>query len=194
MATQPKTFLTPEQYLEIERKAEFKSEYYNGEMFAMAGGSLRHGWIVGNIVTGLGQQLKGKPCRVSPSDVRVRVTSTGLYTYPDVVVVCGEPQCADDRRDTLLNPILIVEVLSESTRDYDRGRKFQHYRKLPSLAEYLIVEQNEPHVEHWIRQAEDLGILREYSSLNAVVRLESIGCTLALTEIYDKIDWAAAAS
>jgi Uma2 family endonuclease len=194
MATLPKSFLTPEEYLAIERKAEFKSEYYNGEMFAMAGASARHGWIVLNTAGELRQQLKGKPCRVSSSDLRIQVTATGLYTYPDVVVVCGEPQYAEGQNDTLLNPVLIVEVLSDSTRDYDLGRKFQHYRSLPSLAEYLIVEQTKPHVEHWVRQAENLGLLAEYSNLTDTIRLEAIACTLPLSEIYDKIDWAAAPS
>jgi Uma2 family endonuclease len=104
-----------------------------------------------------------------------------LYTYPNVVVVCGEPQYAEGQGDTLLNPVLIVGVLSDSTRDYDRSRKFQHYRKLPPLAQYLMVEPSVPHIEHWIRQAEDVGLLKEYSNLTASVRLESIGCTLPLS-------------
>src|SRR6185436_11448086 len=120
MSSQPTTLLSPEEYLEIERKAERKSEYYQGEMFAMAGASPRHAWIVSNLIIELGRQLKTKPCRVSASDLRLRVSPTGLYTYPDVIVVCGEPQFADNQNDTLLNPTLIVEVLSDSTRDYDR--------------------------------------------------------------------------
>src|SRR5262245_12190039 len=132
MPTQLKTFLTPEKYLEIERRAEFKSEYYNGDMFGMSGASPRHAWIVPNIVAELRQQLKGRPCRVASNDLRLRVLPSGLYTYPDVMVVCGEPRFADDQKDTLLNPVVIVEVLSESTRDYDRGQKFQFYRGLAS--------------------------------------------------------------
>jgi len=193
MSTQANTFVSPAEYLEIERRAEFKSEYYRGEMFAMAGASPRHAWITGNLVRELGQRLKSKPCRVSASDLRLRVTPTGLYTYPDVVVVCGEPQFADDQADTLLNPKLIVEVLSDSTRDYDRGRKFQHYRSLPSLAEYLTVEQNEPRVERWTRQPENEWLLKEFTSLDQSIRLSSLECDLPLAEIYDKIDWAAEA-
>lgn len=192
MVTQPKTFLTPEEYLELERKAEFKSEYYAGEMFAMSGGTGDHALIIGNLVREIGTQLKGRPCRVSPTELRVRVSPTGLYTYPDVIVVCGPPEYADERRDTLLNPKVLIEVLSDSTRDYDRGRKFQHYRSLASLAEYVTVEQTEPHVEHYVRQPENRWLLTEFAELSQSIRLESIDCTLPLSEIYDKIDWAAA--
>jgi Uma2 family endonuclease len=115
VSTQPKTFLTLEQYLEIERKAEFKSEYYRGEMFAMARASWAHNLLVAHLLRDIGQQLRGKPCEVYPSDMRVRVSSTGLYTYPDVVAVCGEPRLLDNQFDTLLNPHLIAEVLSPST-------------------------------------------------------------------------------
>jgi Uma2 family endonuclease len=190
MSTQPKTFLSPAEYLELERRAEFKSEYYEGGMFATAGASRRHGLIVTNLVAELRQQLKAKPGETHSSDLRLRVTPTGLYTYPDVLVVCGEPQLADDQKDTLLNPTVIVEVLSESTRDYDRGRKFQHYRTLPSLAEYLTVEQDEPHVEHWTRQPKSRWLLAEFAGLGQSIRLDSIDCVLPLAEIYDKIDWS----
>ena len=189
MSTQPKTFLTPEEYLEIERKAEHKSEYYQGEMFAMAGGSRRHNLIVVNISAELRQRLKARPCEVYPSDMRQRVSPVGLYTYPDTSVVCGEPKFADDQKDTLLNPVLIVEVLSDSTRDYDRGRKFQYYRSLPSLREYLTVEQDSPHVELWARQDEGGWLLTEFGDLGQTVQLASIDCTLPLAEVYDKVDW-----
>jgi Uma2 family endonuclease len=147
MSSQPTTFVSQEEYLAQERLAERKSKYYQGEVFAMSGASPRHVWIVANIVAEFRQQLKGKPCLVSASDLRLRVTPADLYTYPDVMVICGEAQFADDQKDTVLNPVLIVEVLSESIRNYDRGRKFQHYRKLPSLIEYLLIEQDEPHIE-----------------------------------------------
>jgi Uma2 family endonuclease len=189
MSTQPKSFLTPEEYLEIERKAEFKSEYYKGEMFAMAGASSWHAWIVTNISAELRQQLKGRPCRVSSNDLRLRVLPSGLYTYPDLMVVCGEPQYADGRNDTVLNPVVIIEVLSESTRDYDRGQKFQFYRALPSLREYLTVAQDTPHIEQWTRKDDNHGILSEYNDLNQSVQLSSIDCVLALSEVYDKVDW-----
>src|SRR4051812_40698878 len=138
MSTQPKPHLTPEQYLEIERAAEYKSEYFDGEMFAMSGAREAHNVVAMNIGAELREQLRQKPCRVYPSDMRVRVSSTGLYTYPDVVAVCDKPQFADEVTDTLLNPVLVVEVLSPSTEAYDRGRKFDHYKTIESLREYLL--------------------------------------------------------
>jgi Uma2 family endonuclease len=147
VSTQPKTFLTPEQYLEIERKAEYKSEYFRGEMFAMAGASRAHNLLVAHLLRDLGQQLRGKPCEIYPSDMRVRVSSTGLYTYPDVVAVCGEPKLLDNQLDTLLNPHLIVEVLSPSTEAYDRGRKFEHYQSIESLGEYLMITCDRIHAD-----------------------------------------------
>ena len=192
MSSQPKTFITPEEYLEIERAADHKSEYYEGEMFAMAGGSLRHAWIIMNIGGELRQQLKGRPYFITASDLRLRVSPTGLYTYPDVMVVCGEPQYAGDQKDTLLNPSVIIEVLSDSTRDYDLGRKFQHYRTLSSLREYLMVAQDKPHIDHWLRQDENRGMLTEYNGLSQSITLPSIECVLALSEVYDKVDWATA--
>jgi Uma2 family endonuclease len=151
--------VSPAEYLELERKAERKSEYFQGEMFAMAPVNQRHGLIVTNLAGELSQQLKAKPCSVYSSNLRLR--ANGLYTYPDVMVICSEVQCADDQEDTLLNPNLIVEVLSDSTRDYDRGRKFQHYRTLPSLREYLTIDQDAPHVERYTRQPEDRWLLTE---------------------------------
>lgn len=188
MSSQVNTFLSPEEYLEIERRAERKSEYFQGQMFAMAGATLQHVRIAANITVVLGQQLKRRPCGVFASDLRLRVTPSGLYTYPDVMVICDEPQYADDRRDTVLNPVVIVEVLSESTRDYDRGQKFQHYRTLPSLQEYLTVAQSDAHVEHWLRQGNEW-LLREFGDLGQTIRLDSIGCALPMVEIYDKVEW-----
>src|SRR5437762_9626687 len=127
MSSVPKTFLTPEQYLEIERKAEYKSEYFQGEMFAMAGASPNYNFLVANTIMAVGPKARACSCRTSPSDMRVHIPATGLYTYPDVIVVCGQPQFRDGQPDSLLNPTLIVEVLSPSTEAYDRGRKFGHY-------------------------------------------------------------------
>jgi Uma2 family endonuclease len=189
MSARPTTFLREAEYLEQERRAEYKSEYFQGEAFAMAGASRRHGLIVTNLVGQLWQQLKGKPCQVYSGDLRLRVTPAGLYTYPDVMVVCDGIQFADDEKDTVLNPVLLIEVLSESTRDYDRGRKFEYYRTLPSLLEYLTVAQDKAHVEHWTRQQEDRGLLVEFSNLSQTISLTSISCSLPLAEIYDKVEW-----
>ena len=193
MSANPTTFMTLEEYLGRELESEEKYEYFNGEVFAIARPSARHTWIVANIVVEFGRQLKGKPCRLSSSELRLRVTPTGLYTYPDVMVICGNVEVAAEQKDTVLNPVVIVEVLSPSTQDYDRGQKFQHYRTLPSLIDYLIVAQDEPRVEHWTRQSENRGLLTDFAGLGQVIQLASINCILPLAEIYDKIEWTTAA-
>jgi Uma2 family endonuclease len=189
MSSLPKTFVSPEEYLEYDRHSEERNEYYNGEMFAMARGSPRHGVIICNVGGELRHRLRDKACVVCGTEVRLRVPATGLYTYPDVMVVCGEMQCSDDRKDTVVNPILIAEVLSPSTRDYDRGQKFQHYRALPSLVEYLTVAQDAPHIEHWTRQPADRWLLTEFKDPAQSIELATIGITLPLSEIYFKIDF-----
>ena len=192
MSANPTTFVTPEEYLERELQADYKSEYFNGEVFAMAGGTPPHAAIIINVAGELRQRLKGKPCQVY-SDLRLRVAPTGLYTYPDAMVICGDLQLAEGRKDTVMNPVLIVEVLSESTQDYDRGQKFQHYRTLPSLIDYLTIAQDRPHIEHWTRQSPTSGLLTEFADLGQVIPLASINCILPLAEIYDKIEWTTAA-
>jgi Uma2 family endonuclease len=191
MATHPTTFLTPEQYLEIERKAEFKSEYYQGEMFAMAGAKEAHNLIIWNLARELGQQLRQRPCRAYLADMRVRVSATGLYTYPDVVAVCGEPQFLDDQRDTLLNPNLIVEVLSPSTELYDRVRKFEHYRSLESVSEYLLVSSERVSAELYTRQPDGRWLLTTVSRMEDSLDLLSVGAHLALADLYEKVDFSA---
>src|SRR5712691_1212035 len=152
MSSQVKPFITPAEYLALERKAEYKSEYLNGEVFAMTGASRKHNLIVTNILISLGQQLRGRPCEAYSSDMRVKVTTPGLYTYPDVVVVCGKPEFEDEEVDTLLNPTLLIEVLSTSTERYDRIAKTSYYRTLDSLTEHLLVAQHEVRIEQYVRQ------------------------------------------
>jgi Uma2 family endonuclease len=188
VSTQPKTFLTPEQYLEIERAAEYKSEYYQGEMFAMAGAGEAHNELVGNLVAGLHQQLRSRPCRVYSNDMRVRVSATGLYTYPDVVVVCGERRFQDERRDTLLNPSLLIEVLSPWTEAFDRGRKFEHYRSIESFGEYLLVASDRVHTDLYTRAPDGRWLLTSADRLEDSLDLESIGCRLTLSDLYEKVD------
>ncbi len=188
MSLLPKTTVTPEEYLELERKADYKSEYYNGEIFALAGASPRHVLIVTNIVSELRSQLKKRPCTVYSSDLRVCINPTGLFTYPDVVVVCGKPVFFDEMNDTLTNPLLIVEVLSKSTKDYDRGEKFEQYRKIESFQEYILIAQDKYHVEQYLRQSDHSWLLSETNRIEDIIQLTSIGCTLALSEIYDKVD------
>jgi Uma2 family endonuclease len=190
MSTQPKTFLTEAEYLDLDRRSEVKNEYLNGEIFKTAAVSRWHALIEMNIGRELSQQLKGRACEAY-SNLRLRVTPTRLYTYPDVMVVCGDPQFADDEKDTLLNPILVVEVLSPSTQDCDRGGKFEHYRRLPSLVEYVIVEQSAPRVEHRVRQSVDRWLFTAIEGLDRTVQLDSIGCLLHLAEVYDKVQWPA---
>lgn len=179
------TYVTPEEYLARERPADQKSEYVDGQVYAMTGASRKHNLIAGNLISELNRQLEDKPCEVYPGDMRVRV-GTRAYLYPDAVVACDEPQFDDDELDTLLNPTLIVEVLSKSTRDYDQGAKFALYRSLPSLQEYVLVAQDTPHVMRYVRQA-DGWLLLETADPDGHVPLSSIGCDLSLRRLYAKV-------
>lgn len=187
MSTAPKPRFSPEEYLEIERKAEFRSEYVDGEMFALSGASFAHTVITGNVVTGLRSRLRGKGCTVHPVDLRVRATPTGLFCYPDVVVVCGEPRFVDGEKDTLTNPVLLVEVLSPSTADWDRGGKFVRYRRLASLREVLFVAQDAVHVEQFTRQDQGLWLLAEHEESGSVLKLNSLGIELPVAEVYEDV-------
>lgn len=182
-------FLTPAEYLEIERPAEWKSEYFRGKMVEMPHPNYRHCLIVGNLMCELGNQLDKGPYEVLASMMRLRVAAIDFYTYPDIMVFCGRPQLDGDRRDIVLNPIVIAEVLSEPTQDYDRGEKFERYQHLPSLLEYVTVAQDAPRIEHWTRQPDDRWLLANYDGMDATIQLRSIGCTLPLAEIYDRIDF-----
>lgn len=190
MASNPKTIYTPDEYLALERSCETKHEYYDGEIFAMGGASRYHVLIVTNSVVALGSQLKEGPCQVYSADLRVKVSPTGLYTYPDVIVLCEEPQFSDEQKDTLLNPALIIEVLSESTENYDRGRKFEQYRTIDSFVEYLLIAQDRPHVEHHIRQADGSWLLYETNNLTDTIQLKSVPCTLQIADIYAKVNFS----
>ncbi|MCU1267958.1 MAG: hypothetical protein JWM21_4276 [Acidobacteria bacterium] len=153
----------------------------------MTGASRKHNLISTNLVVSLGQQLRGKPCEIYASEMRVKVNATGLYTYPDIVVICGEPKLEDEHFDTLLNPTLLVEILSQSIERYDRIAKSSYYRTLDSLAEHLLVSQDRPRVEQYVKQADSQWMLFDYRSLDDVVELKSIGCSLNLNDIYDKV-------
>jgi Uma2 family endonuclease len=190
VSTQPKTFLTPEEYLEIEDKAEYKSEYYAGEMFAMAGGSDRHSLVKVETLYLLASQLRGRPCRVYDSDMRIRVVATGLHTYPDASAVCGPSKLegGPNRNQVLLNPDLIVEVLSPSTEAYDRGLKFEHYRTIPSLRQYVLIASERVHADVFTRGEEGLWILASASEPDDMLRLTSVDCTIRLGDLYVKTD------
>ncbi|MEW5930358.1 MAG: Uma2 family endonuclease [Gemmatimonadota bacterium] len=178
---------TPEEYLVRERRAQYRSEYVDGRVYATAGASRAHNLVAGNVFAELRAQMRGRPCEAYVSDMRVKVSRTGLYTYPDVVAVRGEPSFEDAHVDTLLNPAVIVEVLSESTEGYDRGEKFSHYRRLESLREYVLVAQDRIRVEHFARQG-DHWMLTEISDPDASLELPSVGCTVALRGIYERVE------
>ena len=198
MTAERKIYLTPQEYLELERTAEYKSEYYAGEVFAMAGESPRHVLIATNTSYLLVGTLKKRPYMVYSADLRVKVSTSGLYTYPDIIVACKKPQFDDPREDTLLNPSVIIEVLSPSTEAYDRGAKFRQYRTIESLTDYLLISQDRALVEHYVRQANKgesaeqsvaRWLLTAYQGLDNVAVISSLGIELPLSEIYDKVEW-----
>lgn len=186
MASLAKAFYTPEQYLALEREASYKSEYFSGEIFAMAGASFEHNQITANLMIELGISLRKSPCRPLSQDQRVMVRRTGLYTYPDVLIVCGQPQFTDDHLDTLTNPAAIFEVLSPSTEAYDRGEKFAHYRQIESLTYYGLLSQDQTRVELFQRQ-DDHWTLRVAEGVEGVIELPSLNVTLRLSELYDGV-------
>lgn len=196
MSAVPKQKLTVEEYLAIERAAEFKSEFCDGQMFplqgpggplGMAGAKYEHNLIKENLSFDLTRALRGGPCQSLSSDMRVRIDATGLHTYPDLLVVCGEPEFADDKRDTLLNPIVIVEVLSPSTEKYNRGAKFRPYQKIPSLKEIVLVAQDEAVAERFVRQADESWTLAATTGLDGTFAFHSIPVTLPMAAIYDGV-------
>lgn len=191
MEPAPKIKFTEAEYLEMERKAKFKSEFFAGEIFAMAGAGLRHNTIVGNTFGIVWTFLKGKPCRVFPSDLRVKVDKSGLYTYPDLSVVCGKPVLLDEKFDTLLNPSVLIEVLSKSTEDYDRGNKFSFYRQIESLQEYILISSESPKMEKFRKLETGNWLFSEFRE-KEVFSIESIGCVLDLGDVYSGVEWESA--
>lgn len=188
MSTLPKSCLTPEEYLEIERAAETRSEYFQGEMFAMSGATLVHNRLVWRLSTLLDRALTARGCLGCANEMRVRVGDSTLYTYPDVVVACGELQFLDGCQDTLLNPSLIIEVLSPSTEAYNRGRKFDHYRSIKSLQEYLLISTELQKAELFTRQSPDRWLLTIAEGPAGAIDLQTAGYRLSLTDLYDGID------
>lgn len=187
MSSQTTPTYSPQEYLAIERAAQQKHEYFNGEIFALAGASERHSLIVVNLVAAIHVQLKGTNCKVYSNDLRLKVTATGLYAYPDVVALCAEAHFDDEHRDTLLNPDLIIEVISKSTEGYDRGEKFAHYRRIESLSEYLLISQDKYCIEQYVRQPDNQWLMSEVSKLEESIELPSIKCRLLLGDVYDRI-------
>ena len=187
MSSAAKTKLTVAEYLTFERKSESKHEFFDGELFAMTGGTPAHSLIASNFIREAGNALKDRPCVVYTSDLRVKVNATGLYTYPDVTIVCGEQKFDDDQSDTLINPTIVVEVLSKSTASYDRGPKSKHFRKIDSLQALILIEQDCPVVEVYCRQSDGKWILSDATELTDSIAIEPIGISIPLTEIYRNV-------
>lgn len=183
--------MTEGEYLEFERADEIRHEFLDGDIFAMTGASEAHNLIAGNFFAILHLQMRGRSCKLYFADMRVKVPLSRLYTYPDITAVCGEAKFGDGYLDTLLNPVLIVEVLSPSTERYDRGKKFQFYRDLPSLQEYVLVAQDSPRIERYVRQADDVWQLTDVKGFEAHLELVSIGCTVALADVYEQVTFIA---
>ncbi len=190
MTAQPERVWSPEEYLAFERASESKHEYINGKIIAMAGASAAHNIITGNILARLHRHVQDRPCIVFPSDMRLKIAPHRTYTYPDVTVVCGSVIYDDDEQDTLLNPIVLIEVLSPSIEVYDRGKKSQRYRTIPSLHEYLLVAQDSQHIEHFVRYSEHQWLLSEITHDQATIHLPSLECTLLLADVYAKVPLA----
>lgn len=189
MSTKQKPLISPQEYLALEREAEYKSEYYAGEVFALAGASLRHNLIAGNVLAALHCQLKGGACQVYPSDLRVKVPQIPYYTYPDVTLVCGKPQLEDEHWDNLLNPIMIFEILYRSTERYDRTSKFESYRRIETLREYVLIAQDSYRVEHYRKQQDGSWIFSETAAAVGILKLATIDCELGLSDIYARVEF-----
>jgi Uma2 family endonuclease len=186
---QPSRRLTEAEYLEIERAAQFKSEFFDGEMFAMAGGTPQHSLIATNLAAEFKNGLRNNSCTAYNTDLRIKIQATGLLTYPDLSVVCGSLQFAEGTDDTVVNPTVLAEVLSDSTEAYDRGRKFEHYRQIPTLQEYLLVSQTEPRIEQFIRRTDGRWLLSEAAGLEKKLELPSLKITIALSEVFAKVNF-----
>ncbi len=183
--------ISVQQYLDRERQSPSRSEFFEGEMFAMAGGSAMHSLIAANFVREAGNALKNKPCVVFNSDLRVLVLATGLHTYPDATVVCGPLEFEDECQDTLTNPTVIVEVLSDATEKYDRGRKADHYRQIVALRELIFIAQDHPHVESFVRQSDGGWLFSEEKELTASFEFPSLSIGVLLSEIYRNVQFKA---
>jgi Uma2 family endonuclease len=183
-------YITPEEYLAREEAAEFKSEYYQGEIFAMAGTSSNHNLIVGDVNAKMTLALSEKGCVTYMLDLKLWIKANGLFTYPDLMVVCGAPQFYQERDDTILNPVVIVEVLSKSTKDYDRGEKFKLYRSIPTLQEYILIDQHAVHVEQHYLETARKWVMVEYNQLTDVLKFAKIDFQISLQDIYRRVKFA----
>ena len=189
MAAEPKSLVSREAYLAMDRMSNERHEYIAGEVFAMVGGTETHGLIIGNVLAALHRPTRQRGCRIYPGDVRIAIPAIDIYTFPDVSVMCGQPQYEDNRRDILLNPKVVVEVLSPSTERYDRGLKFQHYQQIASLDTYILVAQDLPLDEQYVRHGEQEWIYSAARGLDASLLLPTLGCSLALKDVFDLVEF-----
>lgn len=180
---------SPEEYLQLEELAEYKNEYHDGEIFSMTGGTFKHNQIAGNFYVALKLALKEQNYRVAIGDVKLWIPLIRRFVYPDVMVIAGKINYFENRRDTITNPLIIVEVLSQSTKDYDRGDKFEYYRTLLSFQEYILVSQFKVHVEHFVKTNEHQWLLSEYAQLEAKLELSTIPVVMTLADIYDEVNF-----
>jgi Uma2 family endonuclease len=187
MSAQPTSLVSVAEYLAFERRQPDKHEFFDGEIYLQAGASIAHNLITANIIGVLHQQLRANPCTILPSDMRVRTPRHKQYMYPDATIICGSPIFDDEYHDTIINPTVIFEVLSPSTEQYDRGRKFQAYRRLSTLQEYVLISQTMMRIEHFKRQNEMMWLMIEYTQPDQVIELTSVACTLPLTTLYEKV-------
>ncbi|MBK9566798.1 MAG: Uma2 family endonuclease [Saprospiraceae bacterium] len=184
MGLPEKQYITPEQYLESERLALEKHEFYLGEIFAMSGASFRHNQIFKNTYGNLFNKLKGKPCQPYGSDLRIHIPNNSLYTYPDISIICGKPEMTDTVKDTITNPSVIIEILSKSTYDYDKGQKFTLYRDIDSLREYILIDSMSIRVEHYFKNEDSSWTLKDYRTIDAKLNIETISADLLLSDVY----------
>jgi len=182
-------YISQEEYLELERTATEKHEYYQGEIFAMSGASLEHNAIFSNLFGEIAHRLKGKNCKPFGSDLRIHIPKNTLYTYPDITIICGKPELTDDKFDTTTNPSVIIELLSKSTRNYDKGEKFTLYRDIDSLKEYILVDTEKIHVEKHLRHADNSWQLTDYKSLDKSFSIETVNVTLSLRDVYEGLSF-----
>ena len=184
-----KQYFFPEEYFEMEEAAEYKSEYYHGEIFAMSGASFNHNITAGNTFASLHSSLSDSDCTVFTSDMKIQVDEDRHYTYPDISIACGDIEFAKNRNDTIINPIVIFEVLSESTMDYDRGAKFAAYKNISSLKDYILIDQYTCHVEYFYKNEDGKWSLDEFKNLNDTLKIRTLGIELSLKTVYNRVKW-----
>jgi Uma2 family endonuclease len=180
-------YLTPQEYLEMERESPTKHMYLDGEIVAMSGASLAHNDIAANLLRDIGSFLKGKPCKIRPSDLRISVPSANSYTYPDATIICGKPEMTDNKFDTATNPAVIFEILSGSTKEYDRGNKFLYYQRIPSLKEYILIDSFKKYAVIYTRQSPDLWKIETFEDNNSILPIKTIDYKLSFDDLYFEV-------